>query len=57
MNIQNIKEGIYGRVPETRIMPIQSFIKILECFSNILKFAFIASDKINHVGGEVINID
>ena len=57
MNIQNIKEVIYGRVPETRIMPIQSFIKIFECFSNILKFAFIASDKINHVGGEVINID
>ena len=37
-------------------MPIESFIEVLEYFSYILKFTFIASYKINHVGGVVINI-
>ena len=37
-------------------MLIESFIKISGCFSYILKFTFIASDKINDVGGVVINI-
>ena len=35
-------------------MPIESFIKIQRCFS--YKFAFIVRDKINHVGGVVIDI-
>ena len=54
MSIQNVTEGICSRVPETRIIPIESFIEILGCFSYVLKFTFIASDKIKHVGGEVI---
>ena len=56
MNIQNFTEGICIRVPETRIMPIESFVKILGCFSYILKFTFIANNKIDHVGGVVINM-
>ena len=57
MSILNFTEGICSSIPETRIMPVESFIKILVCFSYILKFTFIASDKINHVGGVVINTD
>ena len=56
MRIQDFTERICSRVPEVRIMSIECFIKILGCFSYILKFTFIASDKINHVGRVVINI-
>ena len=57
ISIQNFTERIWCRVPETRIMSIESFIKILGCFSYILKFTFVASDKINHIGEVVVNID
>ena len=56
MHIQDFTERIYSRVPEARIMSIEYFIKILGCFSYILKFTFIASDKTNHIGGLIINI-
>ena len=32
MSTQNFTEGICSRGPETRIMPVESFIKILGCF-------------------------
>ena len=44
------------RIPETGVMLIECFIKILRCFSYLMKFTFIASDKTNHIGRKVINI-
>ena len=38
------------------IMTIESYIKILICFSYLLNFKFVAIDKINHTGAMFINL-
>ena len=45
MSIKNCTEGLCSKVSETKITSIESFIKIFRCFSYILKFTFIVSDK------------
>ena len=56
ISIYDSTEGICSRIPETGVMLIEYFIKILRCFSYLMKFTFIASDKTNHIGRKIINI-
>ena len=57
LNIQDFTEGICSTASESRIVPTESFFKILRSLSYIVKFKFARSDKVNHVGGMVINVD